>query len=69
MKNAPFKAIVNYFNLIFALLVVVFSGITLIWLVNRRRRKVNYNVDEKERKVGVAPHVHYVINKDIQAFA
>lgn len=51
MKSAPYKAIVsNYVYLILALLIVVFTGITLILLVNRRHRKVNYNVDEKGRK-------------------
>lgn len=57
MKNAPFKAIVtNYINLILAVLIVIFTGITLILLVNRRHRKINYNVDEKGRKNIVQLH-------------
>lgn len=48
MKNPHFKAIAtNYINLILALSIVMITGITLILLLNRRHRKVNYNVDEK----------------------
>lgn len=50
MKNAPLKAnVITYVHLILALFIVLFSAIILIWLVNRRQRKVNYNVDKKGR--------------------
>ncbi|KAG4080697.1 hypothetical protein HA402_013227 [Bradysia odoriphaga] len=72
IESAPVKAyITNYISLILVLLIVALTGTTLILWLSRRNRKVNYNVDEKEKRVGVNgdDYVHYVINKDDNAFA
>ncbi|KAJ6647478.1 Epidermal growth factor-like protein [Pseudolycoriella hygida] len=63
--------IVNYISFITAFFIIVLMGTIFIFLLNRRSCKVNYNVDEKERKIGVKweNNVHYVINKDDHAFA
>lgn len=53
IESAPVKAIItNHISLILALLIVGVTLITLIFLLNRRNHKVDYNVDKKGKNSG-----------------